>query len=195
MNKKVFIKELEKKLKRLPKEELDDVLNYYREYFEDAMINDNEDILTRLDSPSNIASQILSEYAFKEVECNEPTAKKGIKTVWFIILAIFAAPIALPLAITAAAIIFALLAVLISLVFTFLLVTVSFIGAGIFTLIAGLSVASQDLWTTILTVGISLILIGLGLLTGLLVKSITPKILSSISKLTRKLLNKFNNKN
>lgn len=195
MNKKVFIKELEKKLKRLPKEELDDVLNYYREYFEDAMINDNEDILTRLDSPSNIASQILSEYAFKEVESNEPTAKKGIKTVWFIILAIFAAPIALPLAITAAAIIFALLAVLVSLVFTFLLVTVSFIGAGIFTLIAGLSVASQDLWTTILTVGISLILIGLGLLTGLLVKSITPKILSSISKLTRKLLNKFNNKN
>ncbi|WP_430840523.1 hypothetical protein [Clostridium nigeriense] len=55
-------------------------------------------------------------------------------------------------------------------------------GTGIFILITGLSVASQGLWTTILTVGISLILIGLGLLMGLLVKSITPKILNSIKR-------------
>ncbi|MGG7057851.1 hypothetical protein ACQPUY_07505 [Clostridium nigeriense] len=83
------------------------------------MINDNEDVLTRLDSPSNIASHILSEYAFKEMESNETTAKKDIRTVWFIILAIFTAPIALPLAIAATAIIFSLLVVIVSLVFVF----------------------------------------------------------------------------
>lgn len=75
MNKKEFLKELNKKLKHLPENEKIDAVKYYEEYFEDAQINEDIDVLCELSTPSEIASQILSEYAIKEKIKNQRISK------------------------------------------------------------------------------------------------------------------------
>ena len=65
MNKAIFMSILKKKLKRLPKEELYNVTNYYEEYFQDSNKSE-EEVIAELGSPSIIASQILSDYAISD---------------------------------------------------------------------------------------------------------------------------------
>ena len=47
MNKTEFLKALTKQLKYLPKEDREDAISYYSEYFEDSGIDDNEDVALR----------------------------------------------------------------------------------------------------------------------------------------------------
>ncbi|MEF9951965.1 MAG: DUF1700 domain-containing protein [Clostridium sp.] len=195
MNKKQFINDLEKRLKRLPKEERDSVIDYYEEYFEEAGFDDNYNVLAEVDHPVDIAPQILSEYALKDEEEVGVKKKKGLSTVWFVILAIFAAPIGLPLAIAVVAIIFAVLTVIGAVIFAFSAVTVSLIGSGIFTIIIGIITATADFATTIFFVGSGLMIIGIGSLFGLAVWTLTPLAVNFVSNSAKRILVRFNKKN
>ncbi|SFB11398.1 DUF1700 domain-containing protein [Clostridium frigidicarnis] len=195
MNKNVFIQELRNKLKGLPKEEMDNALGYYIEYFEDAGIDDEQDVLKELESPSNIASQILSDYAFKDDEIKIKKSKKGISSIWFVILAILAAPLALPLALTLIILVFTMVLVVGTLVFTFVIITVTLFGSGIFVSFAGAAVMTQSFSTSIMFIGIGLICTGLGLLIGLLVARLAPRVFRGIANFARKSLTRFKKSN
>lgn len=193
MNKGEFLKELGRKLKRLPKEEVENVLQYYIEYFEDADIGDEDDVLKVLDTPGKIASEILADYAFRQDDVAK--GKRNISSIWFIILAIFAAPIALPVALALVLIILAIVLVVISISVTFSLVTLVLVGTGIFTSFLGIGVIGQGFATTVMFIGVGFILVALGLLVAILVFALVPKVVRGIFKLARTVLNKVNNKN
>ncbi len=195
MNKEVFIQQLRSKLKRLPQEEIDYALGYYVEYFQEAGIDNEEDVLKNLDSPSNIASQILSDYAFKDDVINTKKSKKRISSIGFIILAIFAAPVALPLALALIMLGFAMIIVVGALIFAFSLTSISLVVAGIITIFVGAAVFTQGFATAIMFIGIGLIFIGIGLLSGIAIVILTPKVFKGISKLARKLLSRINKSN
>lgn len=195
MNKNVFIQELRSKLKRLPKEEMDNALGYYIEYFEDAGIDNEQDVLKELDPPSNIASQILSDYAFKDNEITVKKSKKGISSIRFVILAILAAPLALPLALTLIILVFTMVLVVGSLVFTFVIMTIALIGSGLFVSFAGAAVMTKSFATSIMFIGIGLTCAGLGLLIGLLVVRLAPKVFRGIANFARKSLTKLKKSN
>ncbi|HAX72513.1 MAG TPA: hypothetical protein DCY20_03185, partial [Firmicutes bacterium] len=93
MNKHEFIKDLQKRLKQLPQSDINNALNYYVEYFEDANTSAHEDVTLIFGHPSSIASDILADYAV-----NHPVqVKTKTSSIWFVVLAILAAPIGLPL--------------------------------------------------------------------------------------------------
>ncbi|GAA0076603.1 DUF1700 domain-containing protein [Clostridium sp. CTA-5] len=190
MNKEIFIQELRKKLKRLPQEEIENAIGYYIEYFEDAGIDNEQDVLKELDDPSVIASQLLSEYAFKgnEITINKP--KRSIYSIWFIILAILAAPVALPLAFAVIMILISMVIVAGSITFAFAVSTIAIIFTGFVTIFAGFAVITQGFSTAIMFIGIGLALIGVGLLISVLISILAPKIFKGIAKLARKLLNR-----
>lgn len=64
MNKKEFLKELESKINNLPKDYSYDILNDYREHFEEGALDGKteSEIIKELGSIDYIASSILSEY-------------------------------------------------------------------------------------------------------------------------------------
>ncbi|MGL4372404.1 MAG: DUF1700 domain-containing protein [Turicibacter sp.] len=195
MNRTQFIEELSKKLKRLPQEEIDNALSFYEEYFDEAGIDSQQDVLKELETPSIIASQLLTEYAFKEEVVEVSVPKKGISSVWFIVLAIFAAPIALPLAFALVMVILAMAIVVVSLIFAFSMVTLAFFIAGISIAFAGASVMTQGFWTSIMFMGLGFIFIGLSLLFGTLTALVSPIIFKGIATLGKKSLSLVNRTN
>ncbi len=67
-----FIRELELRLKDLPKEEVNDAINYYREYFSDAIESgDNEDaVMEKLGTSEKTADMIRVENSIARVRSN-----------------------------------------------------------------------------------------------------------------------------
>lgn len=133
MNKNEFMKKLEQSLKHIPKEDREDALNYYREYFEEMGADDSLDVSQEAGKPEDIAKDIIANCTEKHI--NEQKEKGGIKssatTIWMIILAIFASPIAIPLALTAVLLLFAFLLVLFSLVFAIAVSGLAFVVTGL----------------------------------------------------------------
>lgn len=108
MNRKEFMAELAARLHRLPPEDLHAALQYYEEYFDEAGSQHEQEVIRELKGPAHIASKILADYAVKEAKKVSASTKSGWHALWFIILAICAAPVAVPLIIAAITIIIVL---------------------------------------------------------------------------------------
>ena len=190
MNKKDFINELKEKLRGLPEEEVDNAINYYIEYFEDAGINDDIDVELSLGTPDDVANQILLDYNIKNNDeslkislnkesdysntisynyndINEKNNKKkmskGIISL-LIILGVFASPILIPLAFALVVVVFALVITLFALGFSFVIASGAIVIAGIASIIGSLFILTKSFENFIMFLGIGLIGIGLGII-------------------------------
>ncbi len=105
MNKESYLCELERLLKRLPKEEREDALRWYEEYFEEA---GEEKALKTLGSPKEAAREILGKLALNDDEKKRPG-------LWA--LMVMALPVAAPVGIALAAVAFALIVSLAAVMF------------------------------------------------------------------------------
>lgn len=143
MNRQEFMNRLAAELSRLPKEEIQAAMEYYSEYFDEAGPEREQETIAELGSPSKIATQIKADYAVRQLD--EPgggrSAKKGLSAILWVILGIFAAPVAFPVAIalgvSALAVFIAMAAVIFSVIISLGAVCVSGIGL-IFVGFAGL---------------------------------------------------------
>lgn len=164
MNKEFYLKELRNKLKRLPVDEVEAALEYYCEYFDEAGEENVDKVIRKLGSPSHVASQILADYAVKELNEHPESTKKSISAIWFILLAILASPIALPLIIFVFSMVFALVLMCGAFVLTFFSLIIALILSGVACVIAGFAVIFQHWQTAFFFVGGGLVASGIGLL-------------------------------
>lgn len=140
MNRQKFMQELEFLLKKLPTEQRLEVLEFYREYFAEAGVENEQKVLDELKSPEHLAAKILAEYAQKQISFKEEVKNKkakntnGIKAFWFGALAILAAPIAIPLMIGLLSILFSLAIVVLVLIPTLAIITFALIVAFVFSI-------------------------------------------------------------
>lgn len=183
MNRSEFFKKLEKELSRVPEEERQAALDYYNEYFDDAGEENEQNVLNELGSPYQIAARIKADSAVRQLdEETRPTVKKGISAVWLVILAIFAAPIALPLAIGGAALAIGLIAALIGVLIALVVGAAALFLGGIVVVISGIAVVATSIPTAIFTVGVGLTTLGITVLIGVLVVLAARGIFGSIAK-------------
>jgi uncharacterized membrane protein len=183
MNRSEFFNKLEQGLARVPKEERDAALDYYNEYFDDAGPENEQKVIEELGSPVQIAARIKADAAVKQLQSDtKPSMKKGISAVWLVILAILAAPIALPLAIGAAALAIGLLAALIGIVIAMIACVAAFFIGGIVVIAAGIAVMATSVPTAIFSVGIGLLVLGVSILIGILVVLAARGIFGSVAK-------------
>lgn len=164
MDRKSYMAELKAGLKRLPKAEREEALLYYAEYFDDAGPEHEAEVIEELGPAKEAASQILKDMAVKRLEEPKTSAKKGLSTLWIVILALCAAPIGLPLLITLFAVGLAALIVVITLFCVLLVVGVSFLAAGVTGIFAGIYFLMSQTADGIVILGSSLALFGVGLL-------------------------------
>lgn len=159
---------LAQKLKRLPKEDFDTAMDYFTEYFEEAGAENEQQAITDLGSPETAADQIIMNMAVKNSE--EPDKGKGMKrgfsAVWVGILAVFAAPIALPVAIAVLGVILSLGAAVLSVVFGVGITGIAAVAASFVGAVCGIVMLFLSPANGIATLGISLIGIGIGLFVG-----------------------------
>lgn len=162
MNRKEFIDELKRKLNKLPYDEITNAISYYEEYFDEAGSENEQKAIEELGNISDIAAQILADFAIKQTEDSGYSPKKGLSAIWIIILAIFASPIAIPLAIVAVVLILTFIFVLFIILFSFGVVGISFFTVGIICTFISIILMFHHFVTAICTVGLGLFFIGLG---------------------------------
>lgn len=155
---------------RMAPEEIARTLAYYEEYFDEAGPDRAAEIAEELGTPAELAHRVLGEGRMVKPE-EVPRERRGLGGLWAALLALCAAPIALPLIAVAVGLVVVLAAVVICVVVAIWLgggacVIVGFyVGARSFTLLfsGGMSTLMYYSGLGMLTAGIGLLLITLGL--------------------------------
>lgn len=83
MTKEQFLKQLEQKLTKLPAQEREDIIQDYKEYFENAALDDKAESETvqALGSPTKLAKELAATYFIDEVE-KKTSAKNIFHAIW-----------------------------------------------------------------------------------------------------------------
>jgi len=185
MTKKEYMKKLAYQLRRLPKEDFDKAMDYFEEYFEDAGIENEQKAIEDLGAPEEAASALILDLAQENAVKPPKTMKRRFSALWIAILALFAAPIALPLALGILAVIASLILGILAVVGGILVTALAAVaGSG------GIAIIPQTFGGGLVTIGLSLMLIGCGILvtyfTILLARWIIIKLAGLLGKLVRK---------
>ncbi|MDD3303464.1 MAG: DUF1700 domain-containing protein [Clostridia bacterium] len=190
MNKNQYLDKLRNSLKKLPEAEVSNAINYYTEYFEDAGIENEQKIINELGEPKKLATVIIADYAIKNKDNSSKTINKSLSTLWIIIIAIFASPVALPLAIALVSIIFALLIVVFAVLLSFYVASIGICIAAVGLLIVGFSIFTIHFPTSLSAIGAGLIVASLGILLFWSITYIAKKTIYLIAKLFSKVVSK-----
>lgn len=163
MNRQQFMNRLAAELSKLPKEEIEAAMEYYSEYFDEAGPEREEETIRELGSPSKVATQIKADYAVRQldVENGRQTTKKGLSAILWVILGVFAAPVALPVAIALGAIAFAIFITIFALALSLLICLVAFCFSGIALIFIGIAGLGGSFAGGLMLIGIGLVGAGL----------------------------------
>ncbi len=159
-----FMALLKMELKNIDPIEFDEVMNYYNEYFDEALELGEENlrkVLDELGSPKKIAAEIKQNTAVKDLLDDE---KKGgdLKNLWIIMLGVFSLPITFPLAITIITIIFAAIIVVASLIFALIVTGGAFVFSGFVALFCAFFVMLTNPLASFMMFGFTLTFCSLG---------------------------------
>lgn len=171
-----YLLAFEQALGTLPEAQRIEVVGFYSEYILDAGLLDDAAITAKLGTPQELAKQTLADYAIEQSA--EPHAKHQLRTVWLIIIALFASPIALPLAAAAVLLLVACTLAILGVIVALAALLIVLTGAGLASLISGLVVSSQSLATGALFAGIGLIALGVAYLLAPLIITGSTRLLA-----------------
>ena len=98
MTRTEYLTQLELYLKKLPQADQIEAMDYFRELFDDAGVEGEEELIASLGTPKEAAHEVLSNLLDKKI--NEAPAQKNNRQILHIaLLALLAAPIGIPLGI------------------------------------------------------------------------------------------------
>lgn len=165
MTRNEFMNQLRAKLyKRLTENEVNEALSFYEEYFNEAGLEHEEEAAAQLGEPSSIAAQIIGDRAMTAADEQPLSVKKGLSAIWWVVLGLFAAPIALPVAIGLVGAFAGILMGIFAVIVFFLLGLFAIGLMGAFLILLGLALTLKNIGTALVFLGTGLALFGLALL-------------------------------
>lgn len=165
MNRNEFMRRLEILLSDISKEERDEALQYYRDYFEDAGAEHESEVIRELESPEKVAETIKADLKreFQDVQ-EPPKTSNGLKILLIVLIVLIGAPIILPvgfgLVVAALGIVIAAFSFFAGLV----LGAVAIMGAGLVAIVVGIPLLVVALPAGLLSVGSGLLIFVVGLI-------------------------------
>lgn len=194
MDKQTFLRRLEEGLRQLPPEEREDILAYHREYFQDAGPEQEAKVIQELGDPDLLARRLLSEYGEQPPASPPPPSqpqpeapkKKRPSGVLVAILAVLAAPIALPLAAALGAVAIVLAVAALSVALALMAVIVGVLVTGIALVALGFSTLLLYPPAALVVLGAGLVCCGLGLFGVMPVVLLIQAMFRGVANLFRK---------
>lgn len=194
MDKQTFLRRLEEGLRQLPPEEREDILAYHREYFQDAGPEQEAKVIQELGDPDLLARRLLSEYGEQPPASPPPPSqpqpeapkKKRPSGVLVAILAVLAAPIALPLAAALGAVAIALAVAALSVALALMAVIVGVLVTGFALVALGFSALLLYPPAALVVLGAGLVCCGLGLFGVMPVVRLIQAMFRGLASLFRK---------
>lgn len=166
MTRTEYLAQLDKYLKKLPRHDYQEAMDYFVEYFDEAGPENESQVIAELGSPREAAHEIMVNLLDKIIEEDEPKNTKNV--IQIAILSILAAPLAIPLALVVAILVFGISSIWDSL-----------------TISLGVSIPSF-----LLTIGISLLGFGLSAFCALGVSPLIQFTKNNFIKLAKRLSKK-----
>lgn len=164
MNRETYMISLAKLLRRLPKEDFDRAMEYFEEYFDEAGPENEQQAIEDLGTPETAANQIVMDMAMEQAKEQKKSVKRSLNAVWVGVLAVFAAPIGLPLALAAVIVVLALVFVALVLALSVVLVAVAFSLTSVLALISSIWLTVISPVNGLATLGLAVFCIGLCIL-------------------------------
>ncbi|MGI6070676.1 MAG: DUF1700 domain-containing protein [Blautia sp.] len=197
MTKTEYLNYLSRRLRRLPKEDFDIAMEYFTEYFDEAGPENEQQAIRDLGSPEDAADAIIRDMAYQQLNTppQEKSLKRNLSTIWIVILAIFASPIALPLAIAGCAVIFSVVIAILSLIASVILVAICMIGASIISVIAGIWLLFTSPINGMAVLGAGLIAVGISILITYAAIWLCKKLFVLLARFFKRLMRKGGKKN
>lgn len=212
MNREEFMLKLESLLQNISREEREEALQYYNDYFDDAGVENEADIIKELGSPEKVARSLTEDigechsdegeysemgYNYTSENVNSiPAVKKKpwtndtLKLILIVLIVIVGAPIIMPIA----AVPLALLIAAAALIFGVLVSGIAIAIAGICMIIFGISKIPVAAALTLGFSGIGLMLVAAGIALTILiwkvVSRVVPKVFRWAVGLVKKLFHK-----
>jgi uncharacterized membrane protein len=186
MNKAEYLKELEKRLKYIPKEDREDALEYYTELISDMELDDAADVIEKLGTPKDVAKKIVDECGEKAEQAYEEnkTVKGHATVVWLSILGALSLPLSLPLAIVVLALAFSLIVVIVSVLLTLAVTAFALVIGGVGSLVV--MWAAPGIAQKLVILGMGLVSLAFGVLMGIGVFYLTRLIIRGLFRRNRK---------
>lgn len=159
MTRTEYLTQLELYLKKLPEADRIEAMDYFRELFDDAGVEGEEELIASLGTPKEAAHEVLSNLLDKKI--NEAPAQKNNRQILHIaLLALLAAPIGIPLGIAILVTLFAILVAALTVILAFFAVSILGIIGGFLFLVESFTVLAQAKSAFILIFGSGLLAIG-----------------------------------
>ncbi|MCO7178459.1 MULTISPECIES: DUF1700 domain-containing protein [Streptococcus] len=190
MTKVDYLAKLDKYLRKLPKEDYQEAMDYFSEYFEEAGPENEAQVIAELGTPKEAARDIISRLLDEKIIDQEKTPKSRVSMVWLAILAVIITPVALPLALVLFLAVITILALGVAAIAVVLSLGVAFLTSGIYMLFDSWSYLNISFSATALSFGLGLLALGLSLLTLLAAGAVCKVVGRSIVNLARKTENK-----
>lgn len=190
MTKVEYLAKLDKYLRKLPKEDYQEAMDYFSEYFEEAGPENEAQVIAELGTPKEAARDIISRLLDEKIIDQEKTPKSRVSMVWLAILAILSAPVTLPLALFLFLAVITILALGVAAISVVLSLGVAFLTSGIYMLFDSWSYLNISFSATALSFGLGLLALGLSLLALLAAGAVCKVVGRSIVNLARKTENK-----
>lgn len=159
MTRTEYLTQLELYLKKLPEADRIEAMDYFRELFDDAGVEGEEELIASLGTPKEAAHEVLSNLLDKKI--NEAPAQKNNRQILHIaLLALLAAPIGIPLGIAILVTLFAILVAALTVILAFFAVSILGIIGGFLFLVESFTILAQAKSAFILIFGSGLLAIG-----------------------------------
>lgn len=164
MSREEYLRALSRELRRLPKDEYEKAMDYYVEYFEEAGPEREQEIIKDLGSPKDVAAQIIMDAAVERMNKPPRSMKRGLSTVWIVVLAVCAAPIALPFAIAILAAAGCVLMAAGAVMLCVLIIEAGAVAAGVVAVVGGIVLFFSHPVSALTVTGMGLFMIGVSIL-------------------------------
>lgn len=185
-----YLTELGRYLERLPKKELQRVMDYYYEYTGN-LERSGVDLITQLGTPQELANAILSDSATNKMSNPDKGIKGRVDGFWMAVLAIFALPVALPVAIAFTCVGGALLLIVLVVMLVLVVVALAVAACGILSVSASIGVWLTSPMTGAVFTGMGLLLLGIGIIIVIFMTKLWGLAFKLIGKLFSNIVSRF----
>ena len=196
MTRNEYMEQLKKYLKRLPKEDYDNAIEYFSEYFDEAGAENEQQVMKELGEPKEAAGELLLNL-LQETTTRSPakTKRSPGKIILLAFLVLCASPVSLALLIGALGVLFAVVVVIAAVIFSLGVTCAATVAGGIMLAGFGATLIFKSVAAACMMVGGGFLMAGAGILIGVLTVYICKWCATGIGRLVNGFVRKKVHKN
>lgn len=200
MSKEEYLNQLHKYLRKLPRQDYEDAMEYFTEYFQETDEEGAAELMKELGTPKEAARELMENLLDKKIEEHQNyetdgytrAEKKGSgkHVIWIALLVLFAAPVGAPLLVALAAVVLSLVVCMLAILLCVVLLAACLVIIGGKIIARGILAVPISMSGFAMLTGSGLLSMGAGILGGLLCIYLCKWSSMLIAKLVRRITNR-----